>query len=103
MMLASDLLLRDGRVRTRRRSGQRLSNTAQIHDDSLDTVAFAFDLGLKALHLVAVEGIGDILSGRSANSSHFSGGEGILTRRMLRVAIVAAKLEKISNINADGK
>lgn len=38
-----------------------MSNIAQVDNDSLDTVTLAFDLGLEALHLVAVEGILDIL------------------------------------------
>ena len=48
-------------MRTRGWSRQRLSNTAEIDDDGLDTVAFAFDLGQEALHLVAIERVGDIL------------------------------------------
>ena len=40
---------------------QGLSNTAKIDDDSLDAVSLPFNLGLETLHLVAVEGIGDIL------------------------------------------
>jgi len=38
-----------------------MSDTAQIDDDGLDAVAFAFDLGLNLLHLVAVEGIRIVL------------------------------------------
>lgn len=61
LTLARNSFSKEGRVRTRRWSGQRLSNTAQIDDDSLDTVAFALDLGLKTLHFVAIERVGDIL------------------------------------------
>lgn len=46
---------------TGRRAGQRTSDTAQVDDDRFDAVALALDLGLQALHLVAVEGVGDIL------------------------------------------
>lgn len=60
-MLAIYLLLQEGRVLTRWWARQGLRNTAQIDDDSLDTVAFAFDLGLKTLHFVAIERVGDIL------------------------------------------
>lgn len=42
-------------------TSQRMSDTAQIDDDGLDAVAFAFDLGLNLLHLVAVEGIRIVL------------------------------------------
>lgn len=93
MRLVRFLLVRDGRVRTRRWSRQRLSNTAQIDDDSFDTVAFAFDLGLKALHLVAIEGVGNILTWEISKRRTGPGKGGLLTRRMLRVAMVAAKLE----------
>lgn len=37
-----------------------MSYTAQIHNDRLDTIALPFNLRLKTLHLVAVEGVGDI-------------------------------------------
>lgn len=39
------------------RTSQRLGDTAKIDNDGLDTVSLAFDLGLKSLHLVAIEGI----------------------------------------------
>jgi len=39
-----------------------VSNAAKIDDDGLNTVALAFNLGLQLLHLVAVEGVGDILN-----------------------------------------
>ena len=38
-----------------------MSNAAEIDNDGLNTVALAFNLGLQFLHLVAVEGVGDIL------------------------------------------
>ena len=46
---------------TRRRAAQRCGNTAQVDDDSLDAVPFSFDFGLETLHLVAIEGVRDIL------------------------------------------
>jgi len=49
-----------------RRTSELVGDIGQVDNDSLDTVAFALDLGLKALHLVAVEGVGDILDNRSA-------------------------------------
>jgi hypothetical protein len=56
----------------RRRTGQRVRHTGQVDDDGLDAVALAFDLGLEALHLVAVEGVGDIAA--NVNGSHGCGG-----------------------------
>ena len=47
---------------TGRRTTKRLRDAAQIDNYRLDTISFAFDLGHKPLHLVAVEGIGDILT-----------------------------------------
>lgn len=38
-----------------------MGNAAEVGNDSLDTVAFALDLGLEAFHLIAVERVGDIL------------------------------------------
>jgi hypothetical protein len=38
-----------------------VSNAAEVGNDGFDTVTFAFNLGLETLHLVAVEGVGDIL------------------------------------------
>jgi len=46
---------------TGRRAAQGLSDAAQIDYNSLNAVAFPFDLGLKALHLVTIEGVCDIL------------------------------------------
>lgn len=43
------------------RAAEGRGNTAEVDDDSLDTISFAFDFGLDALHLVAVEWVGDIL------------------------------------------
>ena len=39
-----------------------MSHAAEIHDDGLNTVTFALNLGLQLLHLVAVKGIRDILA-----------------------------------------
>jgi len=68
-----------------------MSNTAEIGNDSLDAVAFALNLRLDTLHLVAVEGIGDILqcglAGHAVNLQIR-----MLTRRILRVAMIAVKL-----------
>ena len=57
-----------------RGAGERLSHAAQVDNDGLDAVALAFDLGLDALHLVAVEGVGDIAA--NVDSSHGDGGAG---------------------------
>jgi hypothetical protein len=54
-----------------RRAGQGIGNTAQIDNDGLDAVALAFDLGLDALHLVTVEGVGDIAT--NVDGSHDDG------------------------------
>ena len=40
-----------------------MSDAAKVGNDSLDAVALTLDLGLETLHLVAVEGVGDILRG----------------------------------------
>jgi len=45
-----------------------VSNAAEIDNDGLDTVTLAFHLGLQFLHLVAVEGVGDILVSRLIGS-----------------------------------
>ena len=50
-----------------------LSNAVEVDNDSLDAVALAFNLGLEALHLVAIEGVGDIAA--DIDSSHGCGGE----------------------------
>lgn len=39
-----------------------MGNAVQIDNNSFDTVALALDFGLETLHLIAVEGIGNILS-----------------------------------------
>lgn len=67
-----------------------MSNAAKIGNNSLDAVAFAFDLGLKTLHLVAVEGVSDILCFWSTNCTHC--GKEVFTRRILTVAMIAVKL-----------
>ena len=46
---------------TSRGTCELLSDVAQVDDDGLDTVTLAFNLGLKTLHLVAVEGVADVL------------------------------------------
>ena len=56
-----------------------VGNVAQVDDDSLDTVAFALDLGLHTLHLVAVEGIRDIPA--NVDVGHGCGIVGVLVRR----------------------
>lgn len=45
-----------------------MSDAAQVHDDGLDSVTLSLNLGLDALHLVAVEGVGDITT--NVDSSH---------------------------------
>lgn len=39
------------------RTSQRVGDTAEIDNDRLDAISFAFDLGLESLHLVSVEGV----------------------------------------------
>lgn len=46
---------------TRRGSSEIAGHIAEIDHDSLDTVTLALYLGLKTLHLVAVERVRDIL------------------------------------------
>lgn len=41
-------------------SCQGLGNTAQVHNDRLDAITLALNLGLDFLHLIAVEGVADI-------------------------------------------
>jgi hypothetical protein len=43
------------------RAGQGLGDAAEIGHNGFDAVAFTLDLGLQALHLVAVKGVGDVL------------------------------------------
>jgi hypothetical protein len=56
-----------------RRTSQRVGNAGQVDDDGLDAVTLALDLGLETLHLVAVEGVGNIAA--NVNGSHGCGGE----------------------------
>lgn len=55
----------------RSRAGKRLGHAAEIDDYGLDAVAFAFDLGLDAFHLVTIEVILDIAA--DVNESHDCG------------------------------
>lgn len=48
-----------------------MGDAAEVDNDSLDTVALAFDLGLEPLHLVSVEGVLDIAA--NVDSSHGCG------------------------------
>lgn len=41
-------------------AGKRLGNGGQVDNNGLDTVSLSFNLGLEALHLVAIEGVADI-------------------------------------------
>ncbi len=71
-----------------------MSNAAEIGNDSLDAVSFTLNLGLDTLHLVAIKGVGDILEGGStfyADDCQVR----MLTRRILRVAMIAVKLWNI--------
>ena len=43
------------------RTTQRLCDAAKVDNDSLDAVSLSFYLGLETLHLIAVEGIRNIL------------------------------------------
>ena len=72
-MEAISIFLMKGRIgwqmtHTGWRASQRLRDAAQVGNDGLDAIPLAFDLGLKALHLVAVEGVGDILCLASVGS-----------------------------------
>lgn len=58
----------------RRGATEGLGDRVQVDNDGLDTVALALDLGLQALHLVTVEGIGDIPT--NVDGSHGDGGIG---------------------------
>ena len=62
-------------------ASQGLGNAGQIDDDSLDAVSFAFNLGLETLHLVAVEGIGDIPA--NVDGSHDCGSCWFLLGKLL--------------------
>lgn len=46
-----------------------MRNAAQVRDDGLDAVAFAFNFGLEQLHLVAIEGVFDILKAGISTAS----------------------------------
>jgi hypothetical protein len=67
----------------RRRAGEGLSHAAQVNDNGLDAVALAFNLGLNALHLVAVEGVRDIAA--NVDGGHGDGGAGDWYERLLLV------------------
>lgn len=67
-------------------------NAAQICHNGLDSIAFAFDLRLETFHFVAVERVGDILR-RVSKMEAFE--VFLLTRRMLRVAMIAVEAEKL--------
>lgn len=41
-------------------AGERLGHAAEVHNNSFDAVSLAFYLSLESLHLVAIEGVGDI-------------------------------------------
>jgi len=43
-----------------RLAGKSASNTAQVDDDTLDSVSLSFNLRLERLHLVTIERIGDV-------------------------------------------
>lgn len=48
-----------------------MCHAAQVHNDRLDTITLSFNFGLKTLHLVAVEGVGDIAA--NVDGSHDCG------------------------------
>jgi hypothetical protein len=52
-------------------TAERVRDAAQVDNDRLDSVTLAFNLGLNALHLVTVEGVGDIAT--NVDSSHDCG------------------------------
>lgn len=45
-----------------------MSDTTQVDDDGFDPVALSFNLGHNTLHLVAIEGVGDIAT--NVDSGH---------------------------------
>ena len=55
------------------RSTERVGDGVQVDNNSLDTVALALNLGLQTLHLITVEGIGDIPA--NVDGSHDDGDE----------------------------
>jgi hypothetical protein len=57
------------------RACQGLGDAAEVDNDSFDTVALAFNLGLEPLHLVAIERILHIAA--NIDGSHFCGSSGI--------------------------
>ena len=52
-------------------SGERLGNAGKIDNNGLDSITLAFNLGLQALHLVAIEGIAHIAT--NVDKSHDGG------------------------------
>jgi len=75
--------------RTRWWTRQGLRDAGKVGDDRLDAITLAFNLGLKPLHLVTVEGIGDILRHVSQLHQKPEGGRWeVRTLRMLIVAIL---------------
>jgi hypothetical protein len=84
------------------RAGQGLSNTAQVDDDGLDAVAFALDLGLQALHLVAVERIGDIAA--DVDVGHGCGGSEVVEKLTILLMVKQTGVyRRVRNADDGGK
>lgn len=76
-------------------TGKRGSNAAQVDNNRLDAVTFAFDLGLDPFHLVTIEGVGDITA--DIDESHF---DGLVTRVSVRVLAMLGKLVVLVGMEA---
>ncbi len=63
------------------RAGRGRSYAAQVDNNGLDAVSFAFDLGDKTFHLIAIEGIGDIAA--DVDERHFGGVCGFLLAQLI--------------------
>ena len=73
---------------TRWWTSQGLRDAGQVGNDRLDAIALALNLGLKSLHLVTVEGIGDILRQKLVMTPAEWRRRESRTLRMLMVAIL---------------
>lgn len=91
MTLVMCLLSYDETVQrlTRWGAAQRVRDAAEIRYDRLDTVPFPFYFGLETFHLVAIEGIGDILLTPSTIVYEPFYMKRNHTRRILTVAMMA--------------
>ena len=79
-------------VHTGRWSTQGLCNAAQVHNNSLDSVAFALNLRLETLHFVTIKGIRNILEQKLGQTATDYRMTVMITRRILRVAMMMVEL-----------